>query len=190
MIVASLLIGAATAAAAATETPEKRDKRMRQISEVVFQNYPARALAKGEQGAVFFVVKLDDKAHPTSCEVTHGSGHPRLDRETCDLILEHAVFKSVIGPNGKLKRSVHEGVVNWRIPGKAEPRFRPVALGDSAPDKRICRRTTIVGSLYRFERLCMTQYEWDIARAEAQDHWGDYQGKKGHTNCRRGGRQC
>ena len=34
------------------------DARMRQLSEVVFQNYPAGALARGEQGAVYFVVTL------------------------------------------------------------------------------------------------------------------------------------
>ena len=44
------------------------------MTQVMFQNYPPRALAAGEQGTVFFVVKLDDKAHPTSCEVTHSSG--------------------------------------------------------------------------------------------------------------------
>ena len=48
--------------------------KMQQISEVVFKNYPPRALANREQGAVYFVVALDKDAHPTSCQVTHGSG--------------------------------------------------------------------------------------------------------------------
>ena len=30
---------------------------------------------------------LDKDARPTSCKVTHGSGHPLLDEETCDLIV-------------------------------------------------------------------------------------------------------
>ena len=178
------------AAPAWAESPDKRADRLQQISEVVFDNYPPRALAAGEQGPVFFVVKLDDKAHPTSCEVTHGSGYPRLDDETCDLIVRHAVFKSVIGPNGKLKRSVHEGVVYWRIPGSKEPAFNPVALGDAAPAPQICRRVTAAGYLYKSERACLTQHEWDIARAQMQGVWGEYQGKYGHTNCKRGGRTC
>lgn len=178
------------AAPAAAESPEKRDRRMKQISEVVFQNYPPRALAAGEQGPVFFVVKLDERAQPTSCEVTHGSGYPRLDAETCEMIVRHAVFKSVIGPNGKLKRSTHEGVVYWRIPGKEEPEFKPVALGSAAPPAQVCRTTIAAGSLYKLERTCLTQHEWDIARAEAQEHWGEYQGKKGHTTCRGSGKQC
>ena len=186
-LAAFLLISAPTVAA---ETPENRDRRLKQISEVVFQNYPSRALAAGEQGPVFFVVKLDEKAHPTSCEVTHGSGYPRLDAETCELIVQHAVFKSVIGPNGKLKRSTHEGVVYWRIPGKDEPKINPVALGANRPAPQICRTTTAVGYLYKWERTCLTQREWDIARAESQDHWGQYQGRYGHTHCRRGGRSC
>lgn len=187
LIVTAILLVATPAAA---ETPEKRDSRLRQISEVVFQNYPARALAAGEQGPVFFVVRLDDKAYPTSCEVTHGSGHPRLDSETCELIVRHAVFKSVIGPNGKLKRSTHEGVVYWRIPGKEAPAFSPVALGSAAPAPQICRTTTSVGYLYKWERTCLTQHEWDIAREETQDTWGQWQGRYGHTNCKRGGRTC
>jgi periplasmic protein TonB len=168
-------------APATAESPQRRADRLKQISEVVFQNYPARALAAGEQGPVFFVVKLDDKAHPTSCEVTHGSGYPRLDAETCELIVQHAVFKSVIGPNGKLKRSVHEGVVYWTIPGAKEPSFNPVRLGSAAPVPQICRTTTAVGYLYKWERTCLTQREWDIARAETQGTWGEWQGKYGHT---------
>ncbi|GAA4714660.1 energy transducer TonB [Sphingomonas lutea] len=175
---------------AARETSDKQSRRMKQISEVVFQNYPARALAAGEQGPVFFVVRLDDKASPTSCEVTHGSGHPRLDEETCAMIVRHAVFKSVIGPNGKPTRSVHEGVVNWRIPGREQPAFNPIRLGDAAPDAKICKRTLITGSLFRYERTCMTEREWVLSRYQMQEHWGQYQGKRGDTDCRRGGRTC
>jgi len=175
---------------AAAETPDKQSRRMKQISEVVFQNYPPRALAAGEQGPVFFVVRLDDKAHPTSCEVTHGSGYPRLDEETCAMIVRHAVFKSVLGANGKPMRSVHEGVVNWRIPGSPQPGFNPVRLGEQAPDAQICRRTLITGSLYRYERTCMTEREWILARYQTQEFWGQFQGKRGDTNCRRGGRTC
>src|SRR5690349_5598344 len=80
--------------------PKRTPVQQRQLSEVVFENYPAQSLSAGEQGPVYFLVWLDDKAHPTKCQVTHGSGFPRLDAATCDLIVQHATFKSVLGSDG------------------------------------------------------------------------------------------
>ena len=102
--------------------PGAKAAQNRQISEIVFQNYPPRALAAGEQGPVFFVVTLDKDARATSCEVTHGSGHPLLDNETCELILLHAVFKSAKDPQGNLIKQTAEAVVNWTIPATAPNR--------------------------------------------------------------------
>ena len=162
--------------------PAKRAEQMRQISEVVFQNYPAKSLAAGEQGPVYFIVKLDDKAHPTSCEVTHGSGFPQLDAATCDLIVQHATFKSLIGPDGKPTKSVHEGVVNWRIPGTPQPPINPIPLTvATAPSKQICKRVQKTGSHAQFERTCMTKQEWDMATKETQDFWNEQQGRRGAT---------
>ena len=181
LAVASAVLAAALPAAAAE--PADKEKRMRQMTEVMFKNYPPRALAAGEQGAVFFVVKLDDKAHPTSCEVTHSSGHPMLDAETCAMIVRHGVFKSVIGPDGKLKQSTHEGVVNWTIPGAAPVPLKPIPVTASTkPEKQICKRTIKTGTLGGVERTCMTQLEWERARKETQEYWGDLQGKKGSTS--------
>ncbi len=173
----------ATAIPTTAAEPAQKEKRMRQMTEVMFQNYPPRALAAGEQGSVFFVVKLDDKAHPTSCEVTHSSGYPLLDAETCAMIVRHGVFKSVIGPEGKLKRSTHEGVVNWTIPGKAPVPIKAIPVTASTkPDKQICKRTVRTGTLGGVERTCMTQSEWDRASKETQDFWRELQGRKGSTS--------
>ena len=174
------VLAAAVPASAAEPAP---DKRMRQMTEVMFKNYPPRALAAGEQGPVFFVVKLDDRAHPTSCEVTRSSGHPLLDAETCVLIVRHGVFKQVIGPDGRLKHSTHEGVVNWTIPGVAPAPIK--ALAASAPskaEKQICRRVRRTGTLAGYERTCMTQAEWARATRETQDFWGELQGRKASSS--------
>ena len=180
MLVKSAFVIAVLAAAipAAAAEPAQKEKRMRQMTEVVFKNYPPRALAAGEQGAVFFVVKLDDKAHPTSCEVTHSSGHPLLDAETCAMIVRHGMFKQVIGPDGKLKQSTHEGVVNWTIPGAAPAPMKAIPVTASTkPDKQICKRTLRTGTLGAWERTCMTQREWDLARQETRDFWGETRNK-------------
>jgi TonB family protein len=158
-------------------------QQLQQLSEVVFQNYPGRALAAGEQGPVYFIVRVDDKAHPTSCEVTHSSGFPQLDAETCDLIVQHATFKSLIGADGRLTKSLHEGVVNWRIPGTPQPPINPIPVtAASAPEKQICKRTPRAGTLAGFNRQCMTQREWDLALRQTRDQWEQYQGSYGSTS--------
>ena len=162
--------------------------KMQQISEVVFQNYPPRALANGEQGAVYFVVALDKAAHATSCQVTHGSGHPLLDEETCNLIVQHAVFNSVLDANGRATKSTHEGVVVWRIPGAPEPSVAPVALtANTGPEKQICKKTLRAGTLAGIERTCMTAREWARLTDESRATWDEFQGRKGIGACNTAG---
>lgn len=179
LLAACALLASPSLAAAQKMNPQK----MQQISEVVFKNYPPRALANGEQGAVFFTVTLDKDAHPTTCQVTHGSGYPLLDQETCDLIVQHAVFNSVKDANGRATKSTHEGVVNWTIPGHTPAPINPIALtAKTAPEKQICKKTVRAGTLADIERTCMTAREWATLSDQARETWGDFQGRKGMTN--------
>lgn len=167
--------------------PQMNPKNMRQISEVMFKNYPPRALLAGEQGPVYFVVTLDKDAHPTSCQVTHGSGYPLLDQETCDLIVQHAVFNSAKDANGRVRAGVHEGVVNWTIPGQTPAPINPIPLtAETAPEKQVCRNTQRVGSLAGVQRTCMTQSEWARQTDQTRQTWRQIQGQ-GYTNCVPGG---
>lgn len=177
----SVLLGAAVVAGLSsgpTAAKKPGAAHQQQLSEIVFQNYPPQSLAAGEQGPVYFIVKLDNRAQATSCQVTHGSGFPRLDEETCRLIVNHAVFKSALNAEGRAIKSTHEGVVNWRIPGTPQPPINPIPLtAATAPEKRICKRTTKIGTLSGFERTCMTQREWDTAAAQTQEHWREQRNK-------------
>lgn len=158
-------------------------ERDRHISEIVFKNYPPRALAAGEQGAVFFVVSLDKDAHPTSCEVTHGSGHPLLDIETCQLIVQHAVFSSARDANGHVVKQTTEGVVNWTIPGREPTPINPIPLaGNNKPEKQVCKKTVRMGTISGVERTCMTPSEWAKQSDEVKEPWEAIQGRKGMTS--------
>jgi TonB family protein len=158
-------------------------ERNREVSEIVFKNYPPRALAAGEQGPVFFVVTLDKDAHATSCEVTHGSGHPLLDAETCELIVQHAIFKSARDADGRLIKQTAEGVVNWTIPGREPEPFHPIPLGgNDKPEKQICKKNVRIGTLSQIERTCMTQREWARQTDEERQLWDEVQGRKGSTS--------
>jgi len=162
--------------------PAAKAEQNRQISEIVFQNYPPRALAAGEQGPVFFVVTLDKDARATSCEVTHGSGHPLLDNETCELIVLHAIFKSAKDAEGHLIKQTAEGVVNWTIPGRAPEPFNPILLtGKAKPEKQICKKNLRMGTLSSVERICMTPTEWAKQSDNMKQPWEEMQ-RKGFTN--------
>lgn len=148
----------------------------------VFQKlYPQRALAAREEGAVGFVVGLDNKGQVTDCKVTHSSGHPRLDAETCDLISLHAQFKpDATGSMSQVQH--HEGMIVWRLPGSKSDlqASRPVSAA-SAVEKTICKKTPVTGSNAAFERTCMTPTEWAKQSDESRAPWEELQGKKGMT---------
>jgi TonB family protein len=151
--------------------------------DVLHSMYPKRALANREEGLVGFLVKIDAAGSPTECKVTHTSGHPLLDQETCQLIMIHATFKRPEGISLSQQRT-YEGVVNWKLPSTplaavpAAP--RPIAAA-AAPEPIICRRVQKTGSHAAFERTCMTKREWDRAAAQTQEHWNELQGRKGAT---------
>ena len=147
--------------------------------EFIFSQYPPRALAAGEQGAVRFRAEVDAKGNVLACKVIQGSGYKRLDRETCDLIVDHATFKQTLDSEGKSREAVHDGIVNWRIPGVA-PTGALTASGRS-PDQVICKRQSKTGSLVSHSRLCMTRREWVAYAERNQDDWGSRHGKQGSS---------
>ena len=166
--------------------PPSKAERDRQMSEIVFQNYPPRALAAGEEGPVFFTVTLDKDAHPMNCQVTHGSGHPLLDAETCELIVQHAVFNSAKDANGHLKRETAEGVVNWTIPGHtpAPINFAPAAAAAAkTTEPQVCKKSLRVGTLSSYERTCMTPTQWANQSDEQKQVYDEMQGRKGSSKC-------
>lgn len=176
------------AAPVLAEAPTAKALRDARNTDVLLSKYPPRALRAGEQGPVFFKVKLDRQGQPVSCEVTRGSGYPRLDEETCDLVLLHMVFKPVKDDSGGEVSPTHEGVVNWKLPaGTAVAGSTAAPLRIAAaplPEKKICKRFAKTGSLASFERTCMTKREWQRATDESKEFWDELQGRKGNTNGR------
>lgn len=175
MILAALAASASLHGEPATSVQSKND-------EFIFSKYPPRALAAGEQGAVRFRADVNPKGVVLACEVTQSSGFERLDNETCELIVRHATFKPTLDQSGKALAVTHDGIVNWRIPGR-EPSAPPIKLVEAKPaDKLICKRVKRTGSLVAHSRLCLTARNWDRYAEQNQEVWGDLQGKKGHTN--------
>jgi TonB family protein len=180
----SLLCATALAVAipaASAETPDMKAARESANWEIFQKLYPARAIAAREEGAVGFTVTLDNNGEVTRCQVTHSSGHPLLDNETCQLITLHAQFKPDTTLTASQTRS-HEGLIAWKLPATmtalAAP--KPIAVA-SAPERIVCKKTLKAGSLAGFERTCMTPTEWAKQSDEQKQPWEDLQGKKGSS---------
>jgi TonB family protein len=148
--------------------------------EFIFSKYPPRALAAGEQGSVRFRAEVDPRGNVLACKVTEGSGFERLDRETCDLIVNHATFRPTLDSEGKARAAVHDGIVNWKIPGAA-PTAKVASVGGKSPDEVVCKRVTKTGSLVSHSRLCLTRREWSRYADRNQDQYGEVQGRLGSS---------
>lgn len=152
--------------------------------------YPPRALAAGEEGMVGFAVKIDSSGNPTSCKITHTSGHPLLDLETCKLIMVNATFKRPANVSPSQQRS-YEGVVNWRLPttsASAVPATPKPIAESAAPEELVCKKVSRTGSLVAVERICMPKSEWQRTSDASAQYLRQVQGRGscpvGSTSCK------
>jgi TonB family protein len=151
--------------------------------DVFLKLYPGRAIAAREEGLVGFLVTLDNQGSVQRCQVTHSSGHPLLDEETCKLVTMNAVFK----PDPNLSPSqtkTHEGMINWKLPASAfvPAPPKPVAA-KAAPEQVVCKKNIRIGTLAGVERTCMTPSEWAKQSDAQKQFWDEQQGRKGYTRC-------
>ncbi|WP_235091337.1 energy transducer TonB [Sphingomonas lutea] len=167
--------------------------------EIVFRDYPGRALAANEQGKVGFAVKSDAKGFPMSCQITSSSGYPLLDSDTCRLLMVHATFKPL---DGAATEFVNTGVVNWKIDPwlvearqqtatkkKPTPRWgwsrktkapKNVELTSASGETQICKKVPRTGNLAAFDRICRTKADW-AKTSEQNGFWADQQGRRGSS---------
>jgi len=191
LLFAALIVGASAPALA--DAPADVKARNAQSWDVLFSEYPPRALAAGQQGLVGYKVKLDRDGYATECDVTRPSGHALLDEETCRLILNRATFKGVRDSNGRRVATVAEGTVNWVLPSQAasysgQPAATaatglrivdaPAAAGSG---KKICKRSLKTGTLASYERICLSKADWERHAERQREEWGELQGSKGSS---------
>src|SRR5690349_14410562 len=135
LICSVLSVGISSAAWSAEQSPTKPSPW-----ESFLKFYPPRAIAAKEEGAVGFKVTLDSKGQVAGCEVTHSSGYPRLDDETCQIIALHAQFS----PDANISASqvrTHEGLIAWKLPTSSAGLATPKPVEASGLDKVICKKS-------------------------------------------------
>ena len=175
------MIGLLAAVSALAQTPGPKAAQDGLNWDIFQKLYPPRALAAHEEGAVGFTVTLDNKGQVTRCQVTHSSGHPILDEETCKLITLNAVFT----PDPNLSPSqtkTHEGLITWKLPGWAATLQPPKPVTPAAaPEQVVCKKVLRVGTLAAYERTCMTPTQWAKQTDAMKQPYEDMQGKKGSS---------
>lgn len=177
-----ILAMVAVSTASLAQAPDKAAQNT-QNWEVFQKLYPARAIAAKEEGAVGFKVTIDGKGYVTECRVTHSSGHPLLDEETCNLITMHAEFKPAAGQSGSQART-SEGVIAWRLPASTTALAAPKVVATSDLDTVVCKKSIRTGTIGGVERTCMTKRAWGKQTDELRQPWEELQGRKGVTNGR------
>jgi TonB family protein len=198
LIVAASLVHASTLEAAPNPAPVPAAAETQTVTnwDIFLKLYPARAIAAREEGLVGFIVTLDNQGAVQRCQVTHTSGHPLLDEETCKLITMNALFK----PDPALSPSqtkTHEGVINWKLPANVPAPAvaslpvppKPIAA-KAAPEQMVCKMNIRIGTLAGVERTCMTPSEWSKQSDAQKQFWDEQQGRKGYTRCDIGGAAC
>ena len=183
MLVRSLLICGGLVVAAPLAAQAADSAQANADNWAVFQKlYPRRALAAREEGAVGFKVTIDKSGTVTGCQVTHSSGHPLLDQETCTQITLNAQFKPESDLSGSQVRT-RDGVIAWKLPASTTELTMPKAVAAAdAPAKVVCKKTVRTGTLSGFERTCMTQRDWAKQTDEMKEPWADMQGSKGSSH--------
>ncbi len=93
------------------------NERNRLVASVITaDDYPAIALAAGEQGVVGFRATINTSGRVTSCEITSSSGFAVLDATTCRLVRVRARFNPVRDQNGTSIPDTYDGRVKWSLP--------------------------------------------------------------------------
>ena len=81
-------------------------------------DYPADALAKGEQGTVQAELFVDADGRVSRCSILRSSSHRSLDDATCKILSQRARFTPARNADGKAVRStVVTPPVRWQLEG-------------------------------------------------------------------------
>lgn len=87
------------------------------VSWVSTAEYPPQAIQLGMQGTISFKLDVGADGKVTNCTVTASTGHPLLDRQTCDVMLRNARFQPALDAKGQPVPGVWASRYRWELPG-------------------------------------------------------------------------
>ena len=80
------------------------------------QDYPAQEIREGGQGNVGALYWVETDGTVKECKVLDSSKRPRLDRQTCNILVRRGRFTPALDANGKPIRSPQYVRIRWRMP--------------------------------------------------------------------------
>lgn len=97
--------------------PPRVAKPIGRVGEWVTTNdYPARDLREGNQGATGFTLTVGEDGKVRSCAVTRSSGFAGLDAATCRHLQSRARFKPAADGDGRPVAGEYSNTIRWVIP--------------------------------------------------------------------------
>lgn len=79
-------------------------------------DYPALALREEREGTTAFKLTINKEGQVSDCAIAVSSGHPDLDKVTCDNITRRAEFFPAQDKQGKPTTGQYSNRVRWQIP--------------------------------------------------------------------------
>lgn len=79
-------------------------------------DYPTADLRAGNEGRTAYRLSIDTNGKVTGCTVTASSGHPGLDKATCDKLTSRGKFEPATNADGERVAGTFSSAVTWRIP--------------------------------------------------------------------------
>jgi TonB family protein len=98
-------------------------------------DYPAAALAGGQEGTVAFRLTISREGRVSDCVVTATSGSPLLDDTTCRILRSRARYAPARDAAGLATEGSDAGRVTWQLPAEIQP-SPPSANGPPPPPVR------------------------------------------------------
>lgn len=83
---------------------------------VTTNDYPTSDLRLEHHGRTAYRLTIDASGAVTECTVTASSGHPGLDKATCDNVKRRARFEPATDQTGARVAGSYNGSVTWQIP--------------------------------------------------------------------------
>jgi protein TonB len=83
---------------------------------VTTDDYPSRDLRQGHEGTTAFRVVVGSNGRVSACEVVRSSGHPGLDKATCEAVTARARFEPATDETGAKVVGTYSNSVRWQIP--------------------------------------------------------------------------
>jgi TonB family protein len=89
---------------------------------ITTEDYPAKAVRGSWHGKTSYELRIKADGTVDECSITQSSGHPILDKKTCELLKKRARFIPPKDNHGNAMPSTYRSALTWGLPQEADGR--------------------------------------------------------------------